>query len=280
MYQNLFELYLKCFPSYPVTQELFFDLLQPEKAHIIQKLISGKLVGFSMIHGGSISLLCVDQKFRRQGIGTELLSVSEQYIKDLGATRIYLGRGKYYLLQGVPTDPEETVQFFKNRGYSASWTSTNMQLNLKAFSSVDLQIPKAPTDVVYRFATQEDRTSLFEAIQDAKKEWKKVFEVCADPIYLAVKDGKVIGFEVLSPNGGRFGSKLEKVGCVGCVGMVHSEREKGIGRQMVVNGIDWLKSQNCTSIELRYVEIVNWYRKIGFKPTRLQWMGEKSLIQY
>jgi len=62
-------------------------------------------------------------------------------------------------------------------------------------------------------------------------------------------------------------------------GVIPSERERGIGRQMVVNGIDWLKSQNCTSIELRYVEIVNWYRKIGFKATRLQWIGEKNIVQ-
>jgi len=279
MYQNLFNLYLKCFPNYPVTQELFFDLLKPEKAHIIQKFIQGELAAFSIIHGSSISLLCVDSKYRRQGIGTELLNTSEQYIKDSGASRIILGRGKYYLLQGVPTDYEETVLFFQKHGYSAAWTSTNMQLDLKTFFSANLQIPKAPNDIVYRFATQEDKDSLFEAIHDAKKEWKNVFETCVDPIYVAVKGGKVIGFEVLSPAGGRFVGEHEKVGCVGCVGVIPSERERGIGRQMVVNGIDWLKSQNCTSIELRYVEIVNWYRKIGFKATRLQWIGEKNIVQ-
>ncbi len=277
MFRELFDLYLSCFPNYPVTEELFYDLLKLEKAHIIHKYIDGNLAAFSVIHGSSISLFCVAKEHRNQGIGSDLLEASEQYIRDSGADRIILGRGKHYLLQGVPTDQEEVLRFFKKRGYSATWISTNMQLELKSFSADELEIPKPPKGIEYRFAEPKDMESLFEAIQDAKSAWKKVFETCVDPIYLALKDDKVIGFEVLSPNGGRFGGSDEKVGCVGCVGVVVAEREKGIGRQMVVKGMEWLKAQNCTSIELRYVEIVDWYRKIGFQPTQLQWMGEKKL---
>lgn len=277
MYHELFELYLDCFPEYPVTEELFYNLLKPEKAHIIQRHIDSNLAAFSMIHGSSITLLCVADKHRKQGIATELLMASEKHIHESGSRHIYLGRGKHYLLQGVPANQEEALHFFMKHGYSSTWTSTNMRLDLKNFSSSELDIPTSPKNIEYRFAKHEDTVSLFEAIQDTKSAWKNVFETCTDPIYLAVKDGKVIGFEVLSPTGGRFVGQGEKVGCIGCVGVVVSEREQGIGRQMVVNGIEWLKSQNCTSIELRYVEIVNWYQKIGFKPTNLQWMGEKTL---
>ena len=42
-------------------------------------------------------------------------------------------------------------------------------------------------------------------------------------------------------------------------------------------GAEWLKSRGCTGVELRYVELVNWYRRIGFTVTRRQWMGEKAL---
>ena len=277
MYQEIFELYLSCFPTYPVTKELFHTLLKPEKAHIIQKHIQGKLVAFSLIHGSSISLLCVAEEYRKQGIGSLLLDESERYICESGANHIILGRGKHYLLQGVPTNQEEVVQFFINRGYSSTWTSTNMRLDLKNFSANKLDIPIAPENIEYRFAEAKDMPSLFDAIQDAKSAWKNVFETCTDPIYIALNGDKVIGFEVLSPAGGRFVADGEKVGCVGCVGVVVAEREKGIGRQMVVNGIEWLKSQGCTAIELRYVEIVNWYRKIGFQATQLQWMGEKEI---
>ena len=275
MFSELYELYLGCFPNYPVTEALFCQLLKPEKAHIIRRYENDELVAFSLIHGSSISLLCVAESRRKQGIGTELLNESEQYIRNLGAQRICLGKGKYYLLQGVPTDQYDVVEFFVKRGYSADWISTNMSIDLEKFSADALNIPPAPENIVYRFADATDKESLFAAIENAKSAWKPVYETCVDPVYVAVCDGNVIGFEVLSPKGGRFGGANEKVGCIGCVGVVPSEREKGIGRQMVVKGMEWLKAQNCTSIELRYVEIVDWYRKIGFQPTRLQWMGEK-----
>ena len=123
----------------------------------------------------------------------------------------------------------------------------------------------------------EDKDSLFEAIEDAKSAWKNVYETCVDPVFVAEKNDKVVGFEVLAPTGGRFVRPGEKVGCVGCVGVVHVERQKGIGRRMVAEGIAWLKEQGCTSIELRFVEIVNWYKRMGFLETRKQWMGEKQL---
>ena len=277
MYENIYALYLKCFPNYPVTERLFNDLLNLDEAHIVEKYIGDKLIGFSIIHGRSISLLCVENDYRRQGIGTELLDVSERYIKAAGYDRILLGRGKYYLLQGVPTDLKGTVPFFKKRGYTASWTSANMTLNLENFSSSKLNIPKSPEGVNYRFSTNEDRSSLLCAVNEAMSSWLNVFKTCVDPVFVAVRGDNIIGFEVLAPTGGRFVGENEKVGCVGCVGVIPSERERGIGRQLVVNGINWLKSQKCTSIELRYVEIVDWYTKIGFEPTRHQWMGEKMI---
>lgn len=51
------------------------------------------------------------------------------------------------------------------------------------------------------------------------------------------------------------------------------KRERG----QVLYGAEWLKSRGCTGVELRYVELVNWYRRIGFTVTRRQWMGERRL---
>jgi len=47
---------------------------------------------------------------------------------------------------------------------------------------------------------------------------------------------------------------------------------------MVIQGAQWLKNQGCYSIELRYVELVDLYKKIGFVPIAHQWMGKKILI--
>ena len=118
---------------------------------------------------------------------------------------------------------------------------------------------------------------LHEAVLDAEPGWLGIFQACADPIYIAESNGVIEGFEILSPHGGRFVSSPEQVGSVGCVGVIHKARNKGIGRQMVVKGIEWLKAERCSSVELFYVDLVDWYQKIGFETVRHQWMGEKSL---
>ena len=38
-----------------------------------------------------------------------------------------------------------------------------------------------------------------------------------------------------------------------------------------------VKEQGCSSIELLYVALVDWYQKVGFQVNQRQWMGEKIL---
>jgi GNAT superfamily N-acetyltransferase len=114
------------------------------------------------------------------------------------------------------------------------------------------------------------------AVDNAEPGWHGIFETCTDPVLLAIDSGtdRITGFEILSKDVGRF---LKGAGCIGCVGVIQSARDKGIGRRMVAKGIDWLKSQRSPCIELRYVELVDWYKVLGFQVVGWQWMGEKIL---
>lgn len=171
MNEILYELYIKCFPEYPISNTLFQILLRPELSHLIYVYNNKKTVGFSMIHGESISLLCVEQEHRNNGYGSFLLNESEKYISESGSKKILLGRGSYYLLQGVPDDSFEAVSFFKNKGYIASWTSMNMTLPLETFNPNSLDIPKKPDMVTFRFAGESDIVSLLDAVNDAEPSW-------------------------------------------------------------------------------------------------------------
>lgn len=276
MTDQLYDLFLRCFPEYRTTQELFAELLKPQEAHVIAEYEQGQLVGYALVHGGSIPVMCVTEDRRRQGIGSRLLAASEGYIRGLGVEKLTLGCGPHYLLQGVP-DVGNNVSFFEKRGYTANWTSVNMELALSGFELGKLSIPPAPDEITYRFADRNDISELLAAVEDAQPDWVNIFETCVDPIYLAILDGKIVGFEILSADGGRFLRPGQQVGCVGCVGVIPSVRERGIGMDMVAHGIQWLKGQGSTMIELRYVELESWYRKLGFQTVAWQWMGEKDL---
>lgn len=273
MLHELYQLYLKCFPDYPVREPLFLSQLAPEKAHILIERQDGKLIGFSMIHDQSIALLCVDEDHRGRGVGTRLLEQSEAWIFTK-ADRVILGRGRYYLLQGVPDDKNSAVGFFQGRGFSAGWTSVNMCLPLADFHVDRLQIPPCPQDISFRFISEGEYPRLLEAVSDAQADWLDIFKDCCDPVLIAESGGEILGFEILSPNGGLFG--LDKTASIGCVGVVHKARDRGVGRQMVAKGAAWLKRRGCQWVELRYVYLVDWYKKLGFEVLRHQWMGEKS----
>jgi len=277
---DFYDLYLQCFPDYPCSRETFYRFMQPDQATILaEHQPDGKLIAYAMIWGNSISLLCVASEHRRKGIGARLLRQAEEHIAKTGAEKVILGQGSHYLLQGVPAGTPEAIAFFEKRGYSARWTSANMELLLEKFDYEALDIPPVAHGVSFRFATEADREALLSAVAVAEPNWRGIFETCRDPILLATgtTTDRILGFVILDPNGGRFGLGKDRVGSVGCVGVIPSAREKGIGRRMVAKGIDWLKPQGCRTIELLYLELVDWYSTLGFEVTDWQWMGEKTL---
>lgn len=276
MTDQLFDLFLRCFPEYQTTRELFAELLRPEEAHIIAEYAQGQLAGYAMVHGGAIPVLCVAEEHRRKGIGSRLLAAAEAYIRGLEKEELTLGCGPCYLLQGVPV-VGGNVRFFEKRGYTAAWTSVNMELNLDGFDRNSLTIPPAPAGLEYRFAEESDRTELLAAVEAAEEGWVDIFANCKDPIFLAIMDGKIAGFQILAPDGGRFLRPGQRIGSVGCVGVVPGMREHGIGMDMVAQGAQWLKEQGSTMIELRYTWLEDWYGKLGFQTVSHQWMGEKKL---
>ena len=80
MPENLYSIFRKCLPDYSVSKQTFEDILQPQDAHVIYAQIQNKIIGYSIIHGNSISLLCVSPEQRNLGFGSFLLNASEEYI--------------------------------------------------------------------------------------------------------------------------------------------------------------------------------------------------------
>lgn len=134
-----------------------------------------------------------------------------------------LGHGKHFILQGVRADAYSSVGFFQKRGYSAKWASVNMELGLAEFSLDKLDITNAPDEMGFRFAVDAYRDSLLEVVNDAQSAWLRIYERCVDQVFIAVRSGRVVGFELLVPEGSQFAKHGQKVGSVGCVGVVNAE---------------------------------------------------------
>lgn len=276
-FSDLYRLYLECFPQYPIKETWFYQLLKPELATVFRQWEGDSLAGYSMIHGNTITLLCVGKSYRRKGYGSKLLKQSEDRIRQTGGKEIVLGQGRWYLLQGVPLENAEAVPFFEHKGYSAEWTSVNMLLPLHGYDPAGFSIPPVQEGVTFRLMDERETPQLLEAVENAQHYWLDCFHDYHGLVMIAELHGKIVGFEMVDPEGGRFIPSSDKVGSIGCVGVVKEARKQGIGMQMVLEGIKWLQGQGSGSVELLYVALVDWYRKLGFQVNQRQWMGHKQL---
>lgn len=275
--EALYALYGECFPCYPLSREWFFSLLALEQGKVFTRWEDGALAGAAVLHGDSLPLLCVGENFRGRGLGSQLLAQAEEYTKSQGHSQVVLGQGPHYLFQGVPEENPGALEFFQKRGYQAAWFSVNMRLDLAGYDPGQVDIPPVPEDVAFRLLETGEEPALLAAVEDAQPAWLEFYQGCPSPILVAVEQGRLVGFAMVPPEGGRFLGDVEKPGSLECVGVVKSHRNRGIGMGMVLAGIRWLKEQGCGSIELRYVALEDWYHKVGFCTFQRMWMGEKSL---
>ena len=73
-----FELFGDCYPELQLNREMFVQLLDIGGCTVFEHKENGDIVGFAMVKDNSLRLICVSEKYRRQGIGSELLAHSRR----------------------------------------------------------------------------------------------------------------------------------------------------------------------------------------------------------
>lgn len=73
MNETLYRLYNECFPGHPIAERAFLGLFDRKNSHTIYAHQSDEVVGFSLVQGNSIVLLCVAENCRKRGYGSYLL---------------------------------------------------------------------------------------------------------------------------------------------------------------------------------------------------------------
>ncbi len=265
--RKCYELFCRALPDYPTDIDTFCGCLKD--ARFFYSGTADNPNGFCAVNANSITLLCVDNVHQNSGIGTHLLCLAEDHIRSNGGKSVILGNGENFLLQGAP---ESSGGFFEKHGYISEYTSWNMVLDGGKFTPE--KIPPAPSETVFRLAKPQDRDGLLKAVRAAEPEWLPLFERERGNVLTAVINGEIVGFEMLGKGSVFFGNDA---GNIGCVGVVPKARRRGIGLAMTAEGAKRLFSDGCRRIELIYVELIDWYGKLGFVPVQPQLMMKKKL---
>ena len=117
--------------DYPINQRFLSYNIIPTTGEIIEGRVAihnGKAVGFVLacavmndpsITLGWISAIAVKPSAQRQGIGSELLTWAEGWLKEKGCKRIRIGGNLRPFLPGLPYAMRENAVFFEKRGYQS-----------------------------------------------------------------------------------------------------------------------------------------------------------------
>jgi len=118
-------------PDYPINERFLAYNLIPATGEVIEGQVAvhnGEAAGFALacavtndpsITLGWVSAIAVQPSAQRQGIGSELLTWAESWLREKGCKRIRIGGNLRPFLPGLPYAMSENATFFEKRGYQS-----------------------------------------------------------------------------------------------------------------------------------------------------------------
>jgi GNAT superfamily N-acetyltransferase len=248
----------------------------------------------------NISAILVHPKFRRQGIGTELLkeaitifSQSETSLfaqKFTGNTdpvsTLVTGQDFAHFFPGIPDDFKEARAFFEKNGWLRDGGACyDLRRNLKDFEiseDIKKRISQLKNQGIEILACQEENLdALYELFSDNfSPRWleetrlRAKIEQNPNQIIIALKDSKVIGFSHIFTNQSKkIGSPIywrnelgANYGGLGPIGVSKDFRKIGLGIALLSVCVETVKKSGVDEMVIDWTGLLDFYGRLGFKP--------------
>lgn len=217
--------------------------------------LSDTIAGFVTVSGSVIRLIAVDPERQGRGIGRRLLDLAMTRIAT-GSERVTVGGAAgNYLVPGVSTEDERTLEFFLQQGFTRDEEDAiDLIVSLPA---PELSPSKGP--VVVRRCDAQDRVRTLEFIEKRfARGW--AWEVALgfdrdDPTCLiAIEEDRILGFSGWELNN-------RGLGTFGPQGVDPAARGRGIGRRLLLATLEQLAREGFPQARIPWVSSVEYYRK-------------------
>lgn len=298
MHHELYELYKSNLPFIVRDRETVIRIIQNEENTIIEhRNDQNKLVGASVVNQNTILLLCVDPGYRKQGIGSRLLTEAEETIRQGGYERVVIGNGFDYIMPGVPTSKryfpaeneelypgldETASDFFTKRGYTHTWNCNcfDMRFPLERFAQNGYRVGDTIEGVTYRWAALTDLPGICACTDDAFSDFTGFYqnenlyaESGSAKVLIAVLDEETVGTLIVEPDGN------SRLGSIGCTTVRPAYRGKHIAVNLVTIGTRHLRNMGMKDAYLSYTYsgLDHLYGYAGYRICVYFMMAEKAL---
>lgn len=257
-------------------------------AKVYNQRLSNEVIIEKYNNNGFISLFYVSRYYRKQGIGSKLLSLCEESLRKLNVKKISIGSDIDCFFPGIPNDFDNlTDVFVRKRGYQANYYTHDLvcKLSKKELTNNEIQ------GVTFRYCTSDDKEIVleffkknfygrwyYEAIEyfddnDIKEEY-----------LIAIKDNVVIGFlrinkmliNKISYNI-MWANRFEKLAGFGPLGVALEHRKNGIGSTLLNIGLAHCYNESYSDVLIDWTGLVAYYQKYGFQVWKCYLYASKTL---
>jgi GNAT superfamily N-acetyltransferase len=276
--------------DYPINERFLSYNLVASTGEVIEGRLAihhGEAAGFVLacamlddpkITLGWVSAIAVHPSAQRQGVGHELLTWAENWLKEKGCTRVRIGGNVRPFLPGLPYVMRNNLAFFKKHNYQPPPDQPceyDIARSLKDYQPIYLQ----PSHADLSSLQPGEEGLLLDFLQrEYPGRWE--FEArefvqnggrASDFLLLRVH-GEVHGFSRLTlPDSERpierfYPQRLPQPwGQYGPLGLSQAVRRQGLGGYLIDAAALHLKSLGVDGCVIDWTSLVNLYGKFGFK---------------
>lgn len=227
---------------------------------------------------GFVKLLAVDPIHRRQGIARAILHRLETGLASRGATTIRIHESApNYLTPGIDLRYGEGISLVESAGYERVGEARNLVVDCRdeAFA---LPLWPATSAVEVRRAERHEYAALRDFLHDNfwpgwGAEVFAALENAPPAVYLALRDGEIVGFAAYDANN-------RNTGWFGPMGVSGDQRHSGVGSVLLRRCLGDIQAQGHTIATIPWADAVPFYEKcVAAKLSRSFARYEKKLTK-
>ncbi len=274
MNEKYCDIFNMCYPMLRMRSETFESLMKNECTHLIAHCEDGEPVGFAIVEGAALRLICVLPAYQGKGIGSRLLSAAESYAAKQGCDMLLTGGASSKLLIGAD---KTTSGFFEKHGYVTVGGCDEMLMRLNDFS-FDENAFRGHLSAGYGWY-HGDIGTLKKAVAEVNESWVQFFSADSN-VYTAMVGGEIASFCIVDTDVKNYLSDaFGRVGMPGCVGTVPKFRDRGIGIEMVARVTQYLRESGMDISFIYYTGVADWYKRLGYEIFMTEVFMKKQLSE-
>jgi len=282
------ELYTDAFPVETFEQKVLLDPNFESEGALVAKL-DGNIVGFMLglvrrhpledappdLDRSWITLMVVDGKFQRHGIGTALIDRTMNYLSSRGAKSVWISPyAPNYFWPGVDESAYSgAINFLKKNRFEVAYRPLSMEVSLFDFEKPLWFEERKSSLISDGFTFDTFKTQYTLALTNFLRaefpgDWQRIIretmldifkgETASDQLFVAIKDDQCVGF--CQHQSERFGP----------FGVSSALRGRGVGSVLLFDCLTRMKEKGFYRAWLRWTDdkAARLYSEAGFQETR------------